>query len=155
MFQQGSIVEAKIDRCEPYGVYLHHDGSEIFVHLPELLWAGAGNGPADSRGLLNTIARVKILRWHPEHRHWVGSIRRAHPELNPYTEISKCEPGTVFVGIVFFILLGALVRLENGAEGRVTGAPRGTSIALGDRVCVTVTFINAEEGELELRLVAQ
>jgi ribosomal protein S1 len=93
MIQPGSIVEAKIYRCEQYGVYLRHDSVEIFVHLPDLLWTGTAQGPADSRGLLDTIARVKILRWNPEKNHWIGSIKKAHPELNPFIEISKNETG--------------------------------------------------------------
>lgn len=155
MIRPGMIVEAKIDRCEQYGVYLHDDDSEIFVHLPELSWTVAGQGPADSRRLLDTVARVKILRWIPEKRQWIGSIKRAHPELNPFIEISKCEPGKVFVGTVAFVLLGAHIRLENGAEGRIIDVPKNRSIALGDKVCVSVASIDPEEGKLELTLAVQ
>ncbi len=81
MIEPGSIIEETIYRCEQYGVYLRHDSSEIIVLLPELSWTE--KGAADSRGLLSTVVRVEILRWLPDEKQWLGSVRQACPEMAP------------------------------------------------------------------------
>jgi ribosomal protein S1 len=34
----GQIVDARIVRIEEYGLYLDHDGKELFAHMFELSW---------------------------------------------------------------------------------------------------------------------
>src|SRR2546423_12274196 len=114
MVEIGSIIQAQVERVEPYGLFLRHGDETVFVVLPEVSWL-------DKRDLRERVrvgeaADVYVLRYNYEKKHIVGSIRRAHPELNPYRTLSRLPPGEPHCGTVVQTSDDRLtVRLANGA----------------------------------------
>jgi hypothetical protein len=151
MLEVGMIVDARVYRTEPYGVFLRHGDDELFVHLPELSWTVGG--PANTRRLEATIQRVKILRRDPKINQWHASVRRAHPESNPFVEIARLPAGTVLDGVVFSARpFGLAICVRDGALGRIEESDLTRSMRVGDIVRVRVGAIDPEEGKLQLNL---
>lgn len=98
MVEIGSIIRGKVNRVEPYGVWLEHAQGPVLVLAPEVSWS-------DRRPLSEMIRPgeqydVIVLRYNYRDHVAVGSIRRLHPEENPYRQMARLEPGTVLRGRV-------------------------------------------------------
>src|SRR5436190_20051403 len=85
----GDVVEARVDHCEPYGLYLKHAGDEILVLVTELSWEQLGD--PDKVFPRGARVRVKILRFIPEDRQFMGSIRRARMDESPYLRLAAAK----------------------------------------------------------------
>lgn len=151
VLELGSIIEAHVYRVEPYGVFLRHNDAELFVHLQELSWTD--RRPANARGLLNSFLRVQVLSRDPEKDQWIASVKRIHPESNPFREVADLPVGVVLRGKVIYETSGAFfVRLHNGAEGIIIRSEVKCEIRAGDNVDAIVVAVDAEKGKLQLRL---
>ena len=154
MVEIGSVIRARIIRVEPYGVFLRYGDQTVFVHLPEVAWL-------DKRGLPDRFQvgeelDVYVLRYNYEQKQIVGSIRRLHPEQNPYRMLSRLEPGEILCGKVTN-LMGDLVtvRLANGAWGHIPKYRLHTDVKVGDAVKVVIAALEVDEGRLALELVGK
>jgi ribosomal protein S1 len=155
MVEIGSVISAKVVRIEPYGIYLSHGDETVIVLAPELSWLGKGDVSDGIR--VGQALDVLAFRYNYQTQEIVGSIRRLHPEQNPYRQLSRLEPGTVLHGEVTGIYNdGASVRLTNGTRGSIPRhriGPRG--LTRGQTVEVTIAALDMEEGVLTLELVQQ
>jgi ribosomal protein S1 len=151
MLKIGETINALVYREEPYGVFLRYEGNEIFVHLPELSWTILG--PANKRGLMDKVIKVRITRHNPKKDQWVASARKVDGVENPYLEMSKKPDGFVFYGKIFMKSLGDyFVRLENGVIGKLVGDTRGAPIEIGQDVSISIISIEPDEGSLGLKI---
>jgi ribosomal protein S1 len=150
MIEIGSIIEAVVTRIEPYGVYLQHDGETVLVLIPEVAWQPV----RDLRDKCQIGERlpVYVLRYNYVDRAVVGSFRRAHPEANPYRQLSRLAPGTVLPGRVKYLSKdGLTLEMPNGARGFMPSRyAAGKSAQPESVVNVVIGSIDVDEGRLWL-----
>jgi len=102
---------------------------------------------------MNTLVAVKLIKYIEEKKQWLASIRKAHPENNPYVNLSKVNSSTVFDGKVFSVSIGDFfVSMEGGALGRISENPLNKTISVGDDVRVSVIDVDPQEGKMNLML---
>jgi small subunit ribosomal protein S1 len=152
MIEIGSVVSAQVERVEPYGVYFRAADDTVLVLAPDVAWTGRVN--LAEAFPVGTTRDVMILRLNYKTGEYVGSIRRLHPEDNPYRQISLRRPGEVLHGKVTGAYSnGASVRLPNGAYGNVPATElRDRIVSVGDEVEVVIRALDVDEGRLTLGL---
>lgn len=172
MLVPGTIVEGYVYRVEVYGIFMRCSGEEVFVHLPEVSWTDF-RLPTE-RGFLHQTLRVLILRNNPDEEQWIGSLRKAEPEENPYLAIAMLPPGTVLRAEVIVQRerrdaltctpgrrrgsavpkseFELIIRLANGAWGFLQESEATKDMRVGDVIEVVVETIDPEEGFLRFRL---
>jgi len=149
MVEIGSVIHAQVTRVEPYGIFLEHAAGPVSVLLPDVWWSAKGSLRENIR--VGDRFDVLVLRYNYRDRIIVGSIKRLHPEENPYRQLSRLEPGTVLSGKVRH---GAgsevTVELENGAWGHVPKRLLPAEPRAGDVLEVTIAGLEVDEGRLWL-----
>jgi hypothetical protein len=65
------VLEARVMRVEEYGLFLEHNGEELFVHLPELTVYGNHRVPFIYS--VNQSLKVRVLKKHPDKNLWLAS----------------------------------------------------------------------------------
>ena len=154
MVEIGSVIRGRVIRVEPYGVFLCYGDETVFVHLPEIAWSDKKHLPERFR--VGEEQDVYVLRYNYEDKMIVGSIRRLHPEQNPYRTLSRLEPGEVLCGKVSNALGNSVtVQLANGAWGRIPKYRLHTDVKVGDAVKVKIAALDVDEGHLTLDLVGK
>jgi ribosomal protein S1 len=156
MLKIGEMINARVYREEAFGVFLRCEGNEIFVHLPELSWTDLR--PANERGLMDKVIKVKIIRYNPKENRWSASARKVDGVENPYLEMSKKPNGFVFHGkIIGTTAWHYFLRLENGAIGNLVGDKQDVPVKIGQDVSVSIVHLEPDEGSLglEMKLAAQ
>jgi ribosomal protein S1 len=152
MLKIGEMIAARVYREEAFGVFLRYEGNEIFIHLPELSWTDTR--PANMRGLIDQVIKVKIIDYISDKNQWVASARKADGVENPYLQMSKKPIGFVFDGKIFTksAMGHYFVRLENGAIGRLEDDEQVAPIKIGADVSVSITYLEPYEGHLGLTM---
>lgn len=149
MVEIGSVIEAVVTRVEHFGVFLKYDSEEVVVLLPELSWEPM----QDLRHAIHVGDRlsVLVLRYNYQKKQIVGSLRRLHPEKNPYRELARLVPGEVLHGVVISAAGADLsVRLPNGAWGYLSKRGWATEPNIGETVAVQIDSVEVDEGKLTL-----
>jgi ribosomal protein S1 len=150
MLKIGEMINALVYRTEPFGVFLRYEGNEILVHLPELSWTDLR--PANERGLMDKVIKVKIIDYNEKKDQWVASARKADGVVNPYLELSKKPVGVFLNGkIIRRTMDEYLIELENGAIGRLEDDPRAP-IEMGQDVSVSIISLEPDEGRRGLKM---
>jgi ribosomal protein S1 len=151
MLKIGETINALVYREEPYGVFLRYDGNEIFVHLPELSWTDLR--PANERGLVDKVIKVRIIRYNKRENKWDASARKADGVENPYLEMSKKPVGFAFHGkIIGKTAWHYFIRLENGAIGNLEDDTQDVPVKIGQDVSVSIVHLESDEGRLGLTM---
>lgn len=149
MVEIGSVIRGKVNRVEPYGVWLEYGREPVLVLAPEVSWTE----PRPLREVFRTDDEcdVVVLRYNDRDRVIVGSIRRLHPEQNPYRQLASLQPGTILGGRVR-LLAGDQVTIElpNRAWGHVPRHTLPDGVQTGDGVDVEIVAIEVDEGRLLL-----
>ena len=149
MVEIGNVVEGTVDRIEPYALFLNHAEGKVVVLAPEVSWHD--HRSLRDRFKIGDVSRVLILRYNYKDEAYVGSIRRLHPELNPYRELSRLRPGTVLEGKVTSLAGDEVtVGLPNGAFGHVPKRLTPSHWERGQMVPVVITGLEVDEGRLWL-----
>jgi small subunit ribosomal protein S1 len=149
MVEIGNVIEGTVDRIEPYGLFLNHADGKVIVLAPEVSWHDHRN--LRDRFKIGDVLRVRVLRYNYKDEAYVGSIRRLHPELNPYRELSRLRPGTVLEGKVTSLAGDEVtVGLTNGAFGHVPKHRAPSHWKRGQMVPVVITALEVDEGRLWL-----
>jgi ribosomal protein S1 len=152
MVEIGSTIQAQVLRVEAYGVFLKHGDETVFVVLPEVSWL-------DTKALrdrvhVGEVFDVYVLRYNYRDRQIVGSIRRAHDELNPYRALSRLPPAQILCGKVVQTSDDRVtVRLANGASGKIPKSRVPADLELGEAVEVVIVALEVDEGDLILDFV--
>ena len=149
MVEIGNVIEGTVDRIEPYGLFLNHAAGKVVVLGPEVSWHDHRN--LRDRFKIGDVLRVLVLRYNYKDEAYVGSIRRLHPELNPYRDLSRLRPGTVLQGKVTSLAGEEVtVGLPNGAFGHVPKHRLPSHWDRGQMVPVVITALEVDEGRLWL-----
>ena len=94
-FEFGEVVDSKVVAIESWGLMLCSDGVLIQVQIPEIAWVSKPF-QLESEFPLGSITKVKILRFNPTDKIYIGSICRAKPEENPYLQYASRGIGMVY-----------------------------------------------------------
>jgi len=149
MVEIGSIIRARVTRLEPYGIFLEHAEGPVCVLLPDVSWSAQGD--LQERIRVGAEYDVLVLRYNYRDRIVVGSIKRLHPEENPYRQLSRLEPGTALPAKVRHSAGSEVtVELENGAWGHAPRHLLPAGLKAGDLIEVVITGLEVDEGRLWL-----
>ena len=149
MVEIGNVIEGTVDRIEPYGLFLNHAAGKVVVLGPEVSWHDHRN--LRERFKIGDVLRVLVLRYNYKDEVYAGSIRRLHPEHNPYRDLSRLRPGTVLQGKVTSLAGDEVtVGLPNGAFGHVPKYRTPSHWERGQMVPVFITALEVDEGRLWL-----
>jgi hypothetical protein len=97
---------------------------------------------------------VFVLRYNYRDKVIVGSIKKLHPEENPYRELSRLLPGTRLSGRLDLELADdVLVLLENGARGNIPKKLMPSPFGKNEMVDVVISALDVEQGQLTLEPV--
>jgi ribosomal protein S1 len=152
MVEIGSIIQAQVERIEVYGLFLKHGDETVVVLLPEVSWLDKRD--LRDRVRVGEVFDVYVLRYNYVNKQIVGSIRRAHPELNPYRALSRLPPGEAFCGKVVQISNDRVaVKLANGATGKIPRYRLSADLEVGAAVEVTIAALEVDEGNLILDFI--
>ncbi len=154
MVEIGSIIRARVTRVEPYGLFLECGNEKIFIHLPETSWVDARD--LRDRVTVGELLDVYVIRYNYPKRTIAGSIRRLHPEQNPYRELSRLEPGSILRGNVKNCRGNEVtVQLPNGAWGHIPKFQIQKEVKLGEEIKVIISALEVDEGRLFLEPAPQ
>ncbi len=151
MIEIGSVISARIERIEPYGLFLRSGDEDVFVTADNFTWR-AGQNPV-ARMKPGDVVEVRVLRYNYELRTTVASLKHVHPERNPYRELSRLPPGTLLHAKVQYDNYddgGLLVRLENDATGFIPKAKAPVGVSPGDEIDVVIFSLEVDSGDLRL-----
>jgi len=149
MVETGSIIRAQVVKIEPYGVWLEYQDEKVLVLVPDITWNMIGH-PSDVVRLGDSLD-IYVLRFNYRDKVIVGSIKKLHPDENPYRELSRLPPGTSLTGKVDIVLSDEiLVVFENGARGRMRKKLLPGSLGKGETIDVIISSLEVEEGLLTL-----
>src|SRR5437899_6301063 len=149
MLEIGKVVQACVTRKEPYGVYLQHGDHTILVLAPEVAWKDTRQ--AMDRIVPGDVMDVLLLLYNYVDNTYSGSVRRLHPEENPFRTLSRLEPGTILHGNVTLVAGNEVsVQLSDGAWGHVPNHLLRRLPARGDEIEVVIAGIDIDEGRLWL-----
>ncbi len=149
MIEIGSVITGRIERIEPYGVFLKYGAETVFVDAANLLWRRGTNPLASAKP--GDDLRVVVLRYNYRDRITVASLKHAHPEDNPYREVSRLPPGTVLRGKVECVHYDSVsVRLDNGAMGLIPKVLAPANAMKGNEIDVVISSLEVESGDLRL-----
>jgi ribosomal protein S1 len=157
MLEIGATVVATVSSTEVFGLFLRNGDDEIVVLITEVAWTRIGGDCRDIAKVGDRF-RVKILKQSHEGQ-YVGSIRQAHPEDNPWMD-SSLQVGRTLVAKVEGRIqpsdescrpFGYLVEIECGLSGVIRAAELKKDLSHGDTVRVRIVAIDRERQELQLR----
>jgi ribosomal protein S1 len=93
----GDVVRARVVTVARYGLHLVAGSNPATVLLDELSWLSTVDPSQVAR--VGDEIDLRILRWDPQFG-ITGSIKRVHPELDPWHTPSRFAPGTRFTAEV-------------------------------------------------------
>src|SRR4051794_2009735 len=98
MVDIGAVFRARVERIEPYGVWLKHNNEDVIVLIPDLSWQRIGH--PEELVSVGDVCDVFAMRYNYANRVVVGSLKALRPEENPYRKLARLEPGSVLQGKV-------------------------------------------------------
>jgi ribosomal protein S1 len=145
----GEVVEAKFIRAEPYGVFLEYDNETVFVQVIDLDWIGGFYDPFEFSKISNTHD-VLIRGYVEERNQFYGSIKDAHPELDPWIEAKKYRVGAELSGVVTSNTeYGTIIQIFPGLVGLLHSDEGGGGLEIGGRINVTIKNIDHDRRRME------
>jgi small subunit ribosomal protein S1 len=154
MVEVGSVINAKVVRIEPYGVWLDFRGERALVLVPELSWKKIAH-PTEIVHEGDAID-VYVSHYNYKDQVIVGSVKRLCPEQNPYRELSRFAPGTPLHATVVSLFSDEVtVELANGAWGHIRRDRLPEHIQRGDSIEAVITDLQVDQGRLTLEPTGQ
>ena len=146
----GDVVSGTVVVSESYGAYVEHDGVKYFVPMHELSWNTLRH--ASDVVLVGDSCEIIIDRTAGSADGGpLASVRRVHPELNPWADPSVYSVGTQHQGRLFLKdESGWFFVLPGGASGFCNEIPAGFEAEIGDHVTVEVIECEVESQRLRL-----
>jgi ribosomal protein S1 len=158
MTEIGSIIRAPVVEARPYGIYFQHGEEKVIVLAREVFWIAQGD--LRKRIHIGDVFDILVLGYNYQKQEIIGSIRRLHPEENPYRQLSRLPPLAVLQGKVVAVYRSHTnVRLANGAHGHLAhdhlpcSGYEQPQLRPGDDIHVTIRALEVEEGTLSVSLV--
>jgi ribosomal protein S1 len=154
MVEIGSVIEARVVRLEPFGVWLKHGAEDVLVLVPELSWK-PGTEPRQMAAIGDDL-RVRVLRYNYKDRVILGSVKALYPEDNPFRKLARLEPGSVLVGKVRTVFDDEVrIDFDGGAWGKIPRNGLAADLHVGDEVEVVIQSLEVDEGLLTLDFVGK
>ena len=145
----GALIDAVVERIEPYGAWIDHDGRRGLVTIPEVSWSRIGH-PGEALSVGQRV-RVKVLAVTEDQ--FSASIRAARPELDPWRDPARFSEGTAFVApVVLETAYGCFVELRPDVWGLLRREKCPEGVRVGDRLRVTVETTDAVYRKIEVSL---
>jgi small subunit ribosomal protein S1 len=145
----GAIIDAVVERIEPYGAWIDHEGHRGLVTIPEVSWSRIRH-PGEALSIGQRV-RVKVLAVAEDR--FAASIRAAHPELDPWRDPAEFSEGTAFVApVILETAYGCFVELRPDVRGLLSREKCRGEVRVGDRLRVTVESIDVERRRIEVSL---
>ncbi|MFC5403837.1 30S ribosomal protein S1 [Cohnella soli] len=115
--QPGQVLEGKVQRLTPFGVFVDIGGIDGLVHVSEIAWSHVAH-PADAVSEGQEV-KVKVLKVDPSLGKISLSIKAAQP--GPWESATgKFNIGDIVTGVVKrLVSFGAFVEIAPGVEGLV------------------------------------
>lgn len=154
----GDVLEGKVQRLTPFGVFVDIGGVDGLVHISELAWSHVDK-PSDVVQEGQTV-KVKVLKVDPSIGKISLSIKAAQP--GPWeTAGSSFNTGDIVSGVVKrLVTFGAFIELAPGVEGLVhisqishnhIGTPHEV-LKEGQTVQAKVLDVNLKEKRISLSI---
>ncbi|EDN66937.1 30S ribosomal protein S1 [Beggiatoa sp. PS] len=154
MLNSGDIVKGVVSRTEEWGLFLNYRGQEIFVQVTELDWIKIGCGPKKFTKIGNEH-EIKILGYVEKKSQYYGSIKAAHPELNPWLRHNEFTVATEFESKVISVAeYGSFVEIIPGINGLILAEDGGCELKVGQVVKVTVIMADIERQRVRLKILS-
>ncbi len=154
-----TVVNATVTSVETYGIRLAHADDVILVLIPEVTWDSSR--VSDCREFTSVGAKfdVKILRYVPESKHYLGSLRQVHPEADPWANPMRFGVGTLWNGTINRLMYksgcdqiaGYMVELVNGVCGFLKYTEGEKTRKIGDTTDVTIAESDVNSQRILLR----
>jgi len=145
----GSVVQARVTRKEPYGVCLQYGEHTILVLAPEIAWRDGRE--AMDRIQAGNVLDVFVVLHNYVDKVYSGSLRRLHPEENPFRALSRLEAGTVLHGKVTQLAGDQVsVELPDDASGHIPKHLLRRLPAKGEEIEVVIRGLDVDQPHLSL-----
>ena len=145
----GEIVEAKFIRAESYGIFLEYDNETIFVQVIDRDWSGGFYDPFEFSKISKTHD-VLIRGYLEERNQFYGSIKDAHPELDPWNEAKNFKVGTELSGIATTNTeYGTIIKIYPGLVGLLHSSEGGGNLEIGGKIKVAIKRIDHDRRKME------
>lgn len=147
----GEIITETVDQVEQYGVFLSHDSGRLFIQLPELDWVLRISDPREFTSPGDTFEAL-VLGYNESKNLFYGSIKAAHPELDPYKYGPIYEVGTKHKGKVFKNTdYGTFVEIAPGLEALIYNE-LGGNFTIGANLEVSVVLYDIEKRRMQVEV---
>jgi len=145
--KEKEIVQARVTAVHDYGIEIEAEGRPGFIQPTELSWEERLR-PAEAVALGD---RIEVYVYAVTADRFYASIKRAHPELDPWADPRKYEVGSSHTGTVEGVSdWGATVKLSSGVAGVILLARYPGPYRRGQHLEVEVVDVDASLHKLEL-----
>lgn len=147
----GQIVQARVDQVEQYGVFASNDEGRLFIQIPELDWVRR-IPDAKQFASVGDEFEILVLGFNENRNQFLGSIKQAHPELDPFRDKHLYEVGTTHQSkVVLNTAYGTFVEIAPGVQGLIR-KQNDNELATGTQLTVHVTFFDIERLLIEVAI---
>lgn len=149
----GEIIVATVKSFEDYGMYLTYKEKIIFVTIVNITWlAGLPDKKKYQSGTKHQVKIIKAFKEPYKGVHYLGSIKDAYPEENPWKDEKIYAIGAKFSGSVMSIAeYGIIIELSTGALGLMKYAKE--KLPIKSSVTVEVVDVDIDTKRILLKLV--
>lgn len=145
----GDIVEAKFVRAESYGIFLEYAGETIFVQVIDRDWSG-GFYDTHEFSKKSKTHDVLIRGYVEERQQFYGSIKDAHPELDPWNEAKSYRIGTELSGVATSNReYGTVIEIIRGLVGLLHTSEGGGDLEIDGTIKVLIKSIDHDSRRIE------
>lgn len=156
MLSIGDTVTATVSEVEVHGMRLVYAGISILVLIPEVSWHARVR---DCREFASAGQRfdVKVLRYIAEQNLYLGSLKHAHPEADPWHQADWLEVDRIVSGIVHGAMVddtqtvvGYYLDVAPGIRTLLRAKNAHRPLSQGDSITARITHINHEDRKVEV-----
>jgi ribosomal protein S1 len=161
MLSIGDTVTATVSEVEAHGMRLVYAGISILVLIPEVSWHASVR---DCREFASAGQRfdVKVLRYIAEQNLYLGSLKHAHPEADPWHQSDWLEVDRIVSGIVHGAMVddtqtvvGYYLDVAPGIRTLLRAKNAHRPLSQGDSITARITHINHEDRKVEVEQTDQ
>ncbi|XYH95823.1 S1 RNA-binding domain-containing protein [Sorangium sp. So ce1128] len=147
--REDEIVRATVTAVHEFGIEIEVEGQQGFIQPTELSWIPESVAP-------NSVARVgdliDVYVYSVTKMRFFASIRRAHPELNPWRDPGKFSIGSRHEGTVRGVFdWGCKVEIAEGVNGMIILEKYPGEYRVGDIIETEVTDAEPVLKKIELK----
>lgn len=157
MCKVGEVVDALVTDVETYGIYLQADGHKVLVLIPEVTWF---SDVSDCRTYTQkgAVLCIMILQLVEEHGMYMGSVKQAFPEQNPWRDPSRFGIGSVWKGVVKSHMTGShksdivghVLQIAPGVLGVLIAEEHAPILSIGQEALVEIKEVNVEDKKIQV-----